>query len=67
MEVDSKVLPSDPNTPNPFSAGYKCHQPWGNYIEKKQKTIYLKVWKIIQNTWIGYVYENDERGTKRTE
>lgn len=62
MEVDSyKVLPSDPNTPSPFSAGCKCHQPWGNYMGKKKKkhiifeglknnSEYLD-WLCIQKWW----------------
>lgn len=37
IEVDSyKILPLDPNIPNPFSTGYKCHPPSGKYIGKKK-------------------------------
>lgn len=43
MELDSyKILPLDPSTPNPFSAGYKCHPPSGMYIEgKKMQCIWM--------------------------
>lgn len=41
MEVDSyKILPLDPNTPNPFSTGYKCHPPSGKYIGEKNCNVF---------------------------
>lgn len=60
-----RSLPSDLNTPNPFSTGYKCHQPSGKYIGKKN-TIHLKVWK--NNFKMDWKYkENDEKVNKITE
>lgn len=66
MEVNFyKSLPSDLNTPNPFSTGYKCHQPSGKYIEKeyniveglknnfKIDRIYKEWWKSKQNNRVG--------------
>jgi len=44
MEVDScKILPLDPNTPNPFSTEYKCHPPSGRYMGRGKKAMYLNV------------------------
>lgn len=35
-EVDlSQILPLDPNIPDPFSTGCKCHPPSGKYIREK--------------------------------
>lgn len=55
IEVDSyKILPLDPNIPNPFSTGYKCHPPSGKYIGKKKCDVFEYL-KQFQNTWIGYI------------
>lgn len=57
-EVDSsKILPLDPNTPDPFLAGCKCHPPSGKYIGKKQCNIF-ECLEPFQNSWICYIQEN---------
>lgn len=41
IEVDSyRILPLDPNTPNPFSTEYKCHPPSCKYIGKKECNVF---------------------------